>query len=67
MFTLENSDLRLTLSARGTLDELTCRATGTNHIARPGMELWRIILQDEESLVNLVAPGNQPCAAARAG
>jgi len=57
----------LSLSERGTLDELTCLATDKNHIARPGMELWRIILQDNESLVNLVTPGNQPCSVTRNG
>jgi hypothetical protein len=67
MLTLHNDRIRLTLSPAGTLDELTHLATGTNHIAQPGMALWQVILQDEESLVNLVTPANQPCAVTRDG
>ncbi len=66
-FTLQNAFLRLTLDANGSLVELTCLATGTNHIARPGMPLWRVVLADEESLVNVVLPEGQPCAVARDG
>ncbi|MHB9132758.1 MAG: DUF6259 domain-containing protein [Armatimonadota bacterium] len=66
-YTLKNDHLRLTLSADGAVQELTNLVTGTNHIVRPGMDLWRIILQDEESLVNLVTPGNQPMEVCREG
>lgn len=67
MQTLENQHLRLRLSEQGTLDELTCRATGTNHVAQPGLDLWRVIVQDEESLVNLVVPAQQPAQVRRTG
>ncbi len=60
-YILQNNHLRLVMSADGTLVELTCLTTGTNHIARPGMDLWRVVLSDEESLVNAVMPGNQAC------
>ncbi len=65
--TIQNDSLRLTLSPSSTLDELTNLATGTNHVAQPGMPLWRIILQDAESLVNLVRPENQPVTVTRTG
>jgi hypothetical protein len=64
---LANSHVRLALSEHGTLDELTCLATGRNHVVRPGMDLWRIVLADEESLVNLVTPGNQPVKVSKDG
>lgn len=64
---LQNEHLRLVLAADGTLLELTCLATGVNHIALPGLDLWRVILQDDTSLVNLVTPANQPCAVTRDG
>jgi hypothetical protein len=66
-YKLQNNHLRLVMGADGTLNELTCLATGTNHIARPGMDLWRVVLADDESLVNAVMPGNQECVVASDG
>jgi len=66
-FVLQNEHLRLEMSAEGALTELTCLATGTNHVRVPGLDLWRVILQDEVSLVNLVTPANQPCEVVQEG
>ena len=67
LLALQNEHLRLVLAADGTLRELTCLATGTNYISQPGLDLWRVILQDDISLVNLVTPANQPCIVTREG
>ncbi len=64
---LQNEFLRLTLAEDGSLRELTCLLTGANHISVPGLDLWRVILQDDTSLVNLVTPAQQPCTVARDG
>jgi len=61
---LQNEYLRLAMADDGTLRELTCLATGVNHISMPGLDLWRVILQDDISLVNLVTPAQQPCSVA---
>ena len=64
---LQNDHLRLSITGNGELTELTCLATGTNHLAIAGLPLWRVILQDDESLVNLVLPEYQPVSAYKQG
>ncbi len=67
MHVLQNQHLRLVISTAGSVLEFVCRDTDTSYVHTPGLPLWRVILADGESLVNLVTPNHQPCEVVHTG